>query len=116
MSAGLPGVGLSGVFFIISALLAIPLELVRTIRGHSTLARWGVVLRHAVLALVMILALELFYALVHAAVGSLLAPHGHGTAPSAPHLIPVLPILLTLAALAAVTATAKAAELVARRR
>jgi hypothetical protein len=115
MSAGLPGVGLSGVFFILSALLAVPLELVRTVRGRSTPSRWTIVLRHAMLALVMILALEAFYALVHAIVVTLRPPaHRQGRA-AALHLIPVLPILLTLAAMACVTGAAKAAELLVRR-
>jgi len=41
MTAGLPGFGLGGVFFIISALLAPFVELIMTARGRSSRARWA---------------------------------------------------------------------------
>jgi hypothetical protein len=53
VSAGLPGAGLAGLFFILSALLAVPNELVRTVRGRSSREAWLVVGRHARLALAM---------------------------------------------------------------
>ena len=68
MSAGLPGVGLSGVFFIVSALLMVPLEIARTLRGRSSLARWTTVLQHLAIAATMIVCLELVYAALHLAV------------------------------------------------
>ena len=71
MSAGLPGVGLTGIFFILSALVAVPLELLRMLQGRSSLARWGAVLRHFALALAMLAGLELFYAMVHLALAQL---------------------------------------------
>jgi len=54
MTAGLPGFGLGGVFFIISALLAPFGELVMTARGRSSRARWASVGRQLLIALAMI--------------------------------------------------------------
>jgi hypothetical protein len=124
VSAGLPGVGLSGIFFILSALVAVPLELRRTLQRRSSLARWAAVLRHFAFAIVMIGSLELFYAIVHLSLARL--PHlvAHlthglltsGSAASGLHVqtIPVLPLLATLGLVACVIALAKGAELVSR--
>ena len=57
MTAGLPGVGIGGLFYLISALLMPFVELVRTVRGRSSLARWAVVARQFAMAVVMVLAL-----------------------------------------------------------
>jgi hypothetical protein len=124
MSAGLPGVGLSGAFFIVSAVVALPLELVRTVRGQSSFARWAQVLRHCALAIVMIVLLEVFYAAVHVALTGLLhwRPElghgllvgGHTESGVHAHTIPALPLLATLGLVAFVTGLAKGAELVAR--
>jgi hypothetical protein len=124
MSAGLPGVGLSGAFFIISALVALPLEIVRTVRGRSSFARWAGVVRQCALAIVMIAVLELFYASLHVALTGLLhwlprLAHGvlvGGHTESGVHvrMIPVLPVLATLALVACVMGLAKGAELVSR--
>ena len=45
MSAGLPGAGIAGVFYLASAFLMPVIELERTIRGQSSLAAWRLVLR-----------------------------------------------------------------------
>jgi hypothetical protein len=50
MTPGIPGFGLGGLFFIISALLAPVFEIVRTVRGRSSLARWQVVGYQAAIA------------------------------------------------------------------
>jgi Trk-type K+ transport system membrane component len=50
VTAGLPGVGLSGLFFVVSALLMVAVELVRTARGRSSLSRWRFVGRQAAIA------------------------------------------------------------------
>jgi hypothetical protein len=110
VSAGLPGAGLAGLFFILSALLAVPIELVRTVRGRSSFQAWLVVGRHAALALAMILALELGFAAVSAAAdqvtGERVEPRG----------LPHLPVLLTFAVLVTVLATTKGLELALTRR
>jgi hypothetical protein len=139
MSAGLPGVGLSGVFFIVSALLMVPLEVARTLRGQSSLARWIKVLRQLTIALTMIACVELAYALLRLAVGRIQsavgsahvlhdahaalvggATHaGFGRGASGPpgaalHTLPVMPVLATLGVIALLLAVAKAAQLVTR--
>jgi hypothetical protein len=119
MSAGLPGVGLSGVFFIVSALLMVPLEIVRTVRKRSSLARWATVLRHLAVAIAMIVCVELAYAAVRMAVDQLrlIQTQGSGKA-SAPHtaihLLPFAPVLATLAVVCALLLAAKAAQLISR--
>jgi hypothetical protein len=125
MVAGLPGFGLSGAFFVVSALLMLPIEVVSTIRGRSSLERWGAVLRSAAIALSILAGLELTYAVLHFAVvqlsgsttgagGGLTHPH-HRTANVA-HMIPVLPVLGTLGLVAVVTISVKAAEILTNRR
>jgi hypothetical protein len=51
MTAGIPGIGLSGLLFVISALLMVVVELYRTVRGRSSVARWRFVGRQAAMAL-----------------------------------------------------------------
>lgn len=50
MNAGLPGTGIGGVFYLLSALLMPIIELIMTIRGKSSLARWYMVLRQQIMA------------------------------------------------------------------
>ena len=118
MAAGLPGVGLSGLFFIASALLMVPLELVRTVRGRSSLARWATVLRHFATAIVMIGALELFYLGLRFVVSELshLSGGGDGIGPAKhiPQTVPVLPVLATACLVTTIVLLAKAAELCSR--
>jgi hypothetical protein len=120
MAAGLPGVGLSGTFFIVSALVAVPLELIRTLRGQGSFARWSEVLRHFALAITMIAGLLLSYAALQFALahfanvrsfltqGILVAEHGDG---KVVRTMPVLPVLATLGLVACVTSLAKGAQL-----
>jgi hypothetical protein len=107
VSAGLPGAGLAGVFFLVSALIAVPIEVVRTLRGRSSLAEWKLVARHAALALAMLAALDLCFLGVMALITAL---RGHSQAV----LLPVAPVLLTLAVLVLLIVTVKVASLVAR--
>jgi hypothetical protein len=120
MAAGLPGFGLSGIFFIVSALLMVPIEIVATLRGRSSLARWGTVLRSAGIALAILAGTELTYAALRLALAQLsgsasgaggsLARSG-GRAAHVIHALPILPILGTLGLVAIVTAGAKLAEI-----
>ena len=50
MSAGMPGAGIAGVFYLASALLMPVIELERTMRGESSLAAWRLVLRQFAVA------------------------------------------------------------------
>lgn len=50
MNVGLPGAGLGGLFFLVCALLTIPIELVRTLLGRGSRARWKRAVHHTTLA------------------------------------------------------------------
>ena len=58
MSAGLPGIGLGGLFFICSALVAPFAELARTARGKSSPERRARVARQLAMAVAMLLAIQ----------------------------------------------------------
>ena len=64
MSVGLPGLGLGGLFFILSALFAPIPELCRTARGRSSAAAWRLVLRQFVQALALVAVVDLMLQLV----------------------------------------------------
>jgi len=51
VNVGLPGTGIGGLFYLLAALLLPLLELRRTVRGRSSLRRWGLVIRQATIAL-----------------------------------------------------------------
>src|ERR687896_941489 len=111
MSAGLPGLGLGGLFFVLSALLAPFVELIRTARGRSSVAAWRAVGRQFALALTMVAAVvltfQLFYALTDAT--GLAGP----LSDRSPTLLALRAIGITLGLLASVLAAAKAMQLVA---
>ena len=105
MSVGLPGLGLGGLFFVISALLAPLFELPRVARGRSSAAAWRQIGRQFALALAMIVAVDLaLRALLLVSGGD---PHGLMA-------IPIAPIGFTSALLAAVVLAAKATQLAMR--
>src|SRR5690349_13095206 len=54
MSAGMPGLGLGGLFFVLSALFAPGVELRRTAQGQSSAAAWRQVGRQSAVAVVMV--------------------------------------------------------------
>jgi hypothetical protein len=111
VSAGLPGLGLGGLFFVLLALLAPFVELTRTVRGRSSVAAWRAVGRQLALALTMIAAVELtlrsLYALADAT--GLAGPLSDGS----PTVLALRPIGITLGLLACVLAAAKAMQLIA---
>jgi hypothetical protein len=51
MTVGLPGVGIGGIFYLVSALLMPVRSLVAVLRGRAEDARWPTVLRQSALAL-----------------------------------------------------------------
>lgn len=59
MHAGIPGIGLGGLFFVISAFLMLAVEAVNTVRGRSSLARWRLVARQSGLAAGIVVATAL---------------------------------------------------------
>ena len=105
MSAGLPGLGLGGLFFVISALLAPLFELPRLARGESSAAAWRQIGRQFAIALAMIAAVDL-------ALRALLLVSGADA--SGALVIPIAPIGLTSGLLVTVLAAAKGAELLQR--
>lgn len=109
MSAGMPGLGLGGLFFILSALAAPCVELGRTLRGRSGPGAWREVGRNLLLSLLMIAAVDVslraFLAL------ALLWGVGSGDRLLAVTVIPLGPAAITAAVLTAVLASAKLVEL-----
>jgi hypothetical protein len=85
MSAGMPGLGLGGLFFVLSALFAPVVELRRTAQGRSSAAAWRQVGRQFAIAITMVL---------------VVAP-----------LVPWVPVGITAALLASVLLAAKGAQL-----
>lgn len=59
MSAGLPGCGLGGLFFVLCALLGPARELVRTVQGRSSAEAWAQTMRQFAIALTMVVAFDL---------------------------------------------------------
>jgi hypothetical protein len=106
MTAGLPGFGLGGAFFIISALLAPFGELINTARGRSSRARWASVCRQLLMAVAMIFAVGALLGLV-----GLLSGAGLVQGLSS---LSLLPFAATTAILAFVLVTAKLVELCSR--
>jgi hypothetical protein len=112
MSAGLPGLGLGGLFFLLSALVAPVVELARTIRGESSAAAWRGVGRQFAIAVTMIVAVDLALRMVLL----LTALAGASDTPPDPGLtvLPLAPIGITMGLLVAVLAAAKALQLALR--
>jgi hypothetical protein len=109
MSAGLPGLGLGGLFFIVSALLAPLPELWRTLRGRSGVAAWRLVGRQFAQAVAMIVAIDLTIRLVYLG----LSTTGLEDAPRADTgtVLPLTLLGITSLLLVAVIGIAKLAEL-----
>ncbi|HEY0997645.1 MAG TPA: hypothetical protein VGD77_16765, partial [Gemmatimonadaceae bacterium] len=74
MTAGLPGVGIGGIFYVVSALLMPVRAAVLTARGRRAEARWGLALRQAGIALGILGALWFTGWLIAAALTAF-APH-----------------------------------------
>src|SRR4051794_15301193 len=112
MSAGLPGLGLGGLFFIFSALLAPFPELWRTLRGRSDLAAWRSIGRQLVQALAMVAAIDLTLRLTYV----VLTATGVGDPPAADDatVLPLNLIGITTGLLVIVLCGAKMAELALR--
>ena len=79
MTAGLPGVGIGGLFYLIAALLAPLREVLCAWRGGRS-SRWTVALRHSAMALSMLAGMAAAVALIAMAVAFFAATAGPGTA------------------------------------
>jgi hypothetical protein len=114
MSAGLPGLGLGGLFFIFSALLAPFRQLWRSLRGRARPGEWWMVGRQFAQAVLMVAAIDLTLRLTYLA----LSVTGLADAPSALSgtVLPLTLIGITTGLLLAVLCLAKLAELAVRLR
>jgi hypothetical protein len=112
VTAGLPGIGLGGLFFILSALAAPLVELVRTLRGTSSRGAWIGVGRNFALALAMIAAIELTLRLAETAVAGIGVERAAGDGSAL--VLPLVPLGITTALLTAVLFGAKLVQLASR--
>lgn len=117
MSAGLPGMGLSGLFFLVSALFALPVEIVRTVRGRSSPERWATVFRHLALAVTMMIVLEMAYLALRLVLKLLSgsAQSGRAQHPGSivVQMLPTTPLLITLGLILVLVCAGKLAQLIA---
>lgn len=119
MAAGLPGAGIGGMFYLLSALLMPVRELYRAARGETHL-RWGLVWRQSALAVGILLGLSVTgWAVGHvvaAATQGLATTFGVATAvrPAA-NAVRVSALLLSMGTLAAILVAVQIARLVVRR-
>jgi hypothetical protein len=108
MNAGSPGAGVGGLFLILSALLMPLVELHRTVRRRSSLARWRAVISHAAVAVGMVAVVAGAIGIVRWAFFSSSSGAGRagargGAGADATHLaLPMTPLLMTLAVLATI--------------
>ena len=119
MTAGLPGAGIGGLFFILSAYFMLFVELQRTVRGRSNLARWRVVLRNVAIASAMVAAVTVVVWIVHRLAYPPSPQRGAGGNDSdgtVETLLPFSPVLVALGVLAAVLGGAYLLRFVTGRR
>ena len=107
MTVGIPGAGLGGLFFVVCALLTIPVELVRTVLGRSSKARWRRAVHHTALATSIIVVLGATYWCLH-----LILPIARTTTHASLSGIPLASALMTLILVALVLALAYVLRLV----
>jgi hypothetical protein len=108
MTAGLPGTGLGGVFYLLSAFLMPFVEVVNTLRGRSSLRRWRMVAQQFGILVGIVSA---FWATGWALKASLkklsgalvsVSPHLSQAAQGASNFFRLSPVFLSLGALATV--------------
>jgi hypothetical protein len=119
MSPGLPGLGLGGLFFLLSALAGPFLELGRTVRGRSSGAAWLQAGRQFTLALLMIAAVDAVFRLILVFVPAAEGRGGDGSPEAGVAMtlaLPLAPIAITAAVLATVLAGVKVLQMRARAR
>lgn len=114
MSAGLPGLGLGGLFFILSALVAPVFELGRMARGRSSVAARRAVARQFAQAALMVVAIDLTLRLAFVCLSSL--DLGHPPRADALTVLPMKLIGITAGILALVLCAAKSMDLISRPR
>ena len=119
MTVGLPGVGLGGIFYLLSAALMPVRELVRAVRRDRP-SRWSLVWRQTTMVAAIVAALWLtgwLLGLLIASSPSALATSGHVALRSstAPNVLRVSALVLSLGTLVLVLVTVQVARLFVRR-
>jgi hypothetical protein len=109
MSAGLPGLGLGGFFFVLSALAAPLIELPRLLAGRSSAAAWREIGRNVVISLLICVMVDLALRMV--LFGAWLLGESSGGRLTDFWVLPAGPMAVTLLLLAALLAGAKLAQL-----
>jgi hypothetical protein len=110
MTAGLPGVGIGGIFYLTSALLMPVRSLVAVLRGRPDEARWPMALRQAALAggilgALWLTGLALGWAIVHLVPDAArVVAHGTRSAVEVRSVVRTSALALSLGTLAAVLA------------
>lgn len=112
MSAGMPGLGLGGIFFVLSALLAPVLEVPRMLRGETPVDTWREIGRNFLISLLIIVAVDLALRLV--LLCSWVLGRGSTDRLSDPSVLPLAPLSITALLLVTLLAAAKLAQLVLR--
>lgn len=112
MSAGLPGLGLGGLFFVVSALVAPLFELRRTVAGRSSAEAWRQIWRQFAIAVCMVIAVDL--ALRAVLLVAWLAGAGPAPAEQGLTVLPLTPIGITTALMVVILLAAKGMQLALR--
>jgi hypothetical protein len=113
MAAGIPGLGLGGLCFVLSALSGPAIELVRTFAGTSSREAWARVWRQFAIAATMIVVVDLALRACFLVVGlaGLDSPDAGGVT-----VLPLTQFGIAVAVLSALLAAAKLAQLAVRAR
>ena len=121
MNVGLPGTGIGGLFYLITALLMPVVELVRLLRGLSSLERWKVAVEQWMLAVGILAGLWTTSLVLRILFPSVLVHRhvGHGrmmTTTTGSRLFGVTPTVVSFAALAGIVIAAEFVSLILCRR
>lgn len=107
MAAGMPGTGIGGLFFILSAFAMLIVEIGQTLRGRSSRARWGIVLRNLAIATTMVIAVSAAFWAVQTVFFA-----DDPKSQQRSWLTPLIPLLITLGILLLVLSAASALRLI----
>jgi hypothetical protein len=124
---GVPGAGLGGLFYVLAALMALLVELVATVRGRSSIARWRAVIRQSSLAAGIVVSITVTYSGLKLLVsdspqpqpvasGTVVEATSQPTDAASLELLPIAPVVMTIGTLALVLALTLLVGLAARRR
>jgi len=117
MTVGLPGVGLGGIFYLVSALTMPVRELARTVRGESSALRWRLVARQWLLAIGILVAMWFTgkaIGVLVASVGLRAASSGVGRGIASRNVLQVSALALSLGTLSLVWLTVHGLRILVR--